>query len=228
MVGFSIICWIKWKKISLDTPIIFAYNSSSAVAEEEVVAAAAVEQELVNRYTWIRFSRWLLCAIDYTHRRFKSVDIAATLLLFKEWISDFFPPFPSVYSNVIWMKLSICTMDISWSWPRFAESLRPEGGRTHGLKHMYSNFDCSGEFTHVSSFSLESRWKSALLAFYSLVHIINISTFGVNNNNHRINSVAVCVHPTQQHLLCTYCFDVFSLLLRLLGVCALFVSLFVC
>lgn len=55
LVGFSIICWIKWKKISLDTPIIFAYNSSSAVAaatqEEEVVAAAAVEQESVNRYT---------------------------------------------------------------------------------------------------------------------------------------------------------------------------------
>lgn len=127
-------------------------------------------------------------------------------------------------------------MDFSWSWPRFAESLRPEGGRTHGLKHMYSNFDCSGEFTHVSSFSLESRWKSALLAFYSLVHIINISTFGVNNNNHRINSAAVCVHPTQQHLLCTYCFDVFLFSARLslycevwgCSACALYLFLFLC
>lgn len=121
------------------------------------------------------------------------------------------------FINFIWMKLPIYD-DFSWSWPRYS-SLRPKGTDAWTFKiHTLNQFYCSGKFTHVYRFHL-NHTKCFARHFFR-VHIINISTFEVNNK-HQINLVGcvyACVYvcSTQQYLLCAYYFIFIFFSLRLL------------
>lgn len=120
--------WIKWVDLTRYTYYFRIQFISGSIKKKKKWWYVVVEDESVNRYTWIRFSRWLLCAIDYSHRRFKSLYLTVHTFFFCFLKNEFrvFFFISRVYIYFIWMKF----VDIWWVFmimtPIF-KRCRPEG-----------------------------------------------------------------------------------------------------